>query len=313
MIAAVGAFDGYHIGHRSLLESAAAIASEIDGSWGVVTFAREDGKVLGIKGVRALFAPHEQEIIERLFGIPIIHKINFTQDIMNMSPHDFLGFIGEKYQVRGVVVGSDFRFGKGREGSADFVLRECEERGWRSQVMPLVEISPGVPVCSTAIRSALSDGDVELASTMLGHPYFCVSRVVHGAKRGRTLGFPTANIKMHPDKADIRDGVYAVIVRLSGEWRTGCMNIGRNPTFEDVDDRRIEVFIDGFDGDLYGRELPVFILKRIRDERKFDSAEALAAQISSDASEIRSVCRDDMQVRRTLWRKLEPILDGTVL
>lgn len=311
MIAAIGAFDGYHIGHQSLLNAASAYASSTNCMWGVVTFARADGRVLEIKGARALFLPHEQDFLEHFFSIPIVHKIEFTPEIKNMSPRDFLDHISSKYGVDGIVVGSDFRFGKGREGSAELMKTEGRARGWHIDVCPLIEMRPGYPICSTAIRASLAQGDVEIAMEMLGYPFFCISRVIHGSKRGRTLGFPTANLDVPREKVEMREGVYAVVVRVDGEWRAGCMNVGRNPTFGDIESRRYEVFIDGYEGDLYGRDLCVFFLKHIRGEKKFSDVGALAAQIANDVDVIRDVCRRSLQSDALIWEKLAAVSEST--
>jgi riboflavin kinase/FMN adenylyltransferase len=267
----------------------------------VVTFSREKGSVLGRKGVRSLFTGAEQATLERYFRIPSVRRIDFTDEIASMTPDRFLGCIAGEFGVDGVVVGEDFRFGRDRQGTADFLVRAGAERGWAVDIVSIRETASGVPICSTTVRNALSSGDLRYARELLGYPYFCASRVIHGNERGRKLGFPTANIEQPPEKINLPYGVYATVVRADGAWHIGAANIGDNPTFGDVGATSFEVNLADYSGDLYGNEIAVFLIERIRGEIHFDTPEALTEQIKTDTASIVGICGADLRENAAFW------------
>lgn len=308
MIAAIGAFDGFHRGHRTLLE-AAGTAAEVSGrGWGVITFCRQPGSVFARKGARFLFTNPEQHVLEKFYGIPTVHRIDFTEEIAGMSPAYFLDYIHDMYDVDGIVVGEDFRFGKDRAGDAGFLKEACEARGWVLDVIPIQKTDAGVPICSTTVRNALADGDMRYAWELLGYPYFCVSKVIHGNERGRRLGFPTANIEIPGDKVALKDGVYATVVHVNGGWHIGAANVGSNPTFNDVRGTRFEVNLVDYSGDLYGDSIAVFLSEWIRPEVRFDNADDLTRQVKSDTEQIIAIGERDLRDHEAMWRKFEKAL-----
>lgn len=315
MIAAIGAFDGFHLGHRALLERAAAKARERGSDWGVITFtdhpdmffaerACSEGNAPDAKRpFKSLFVPTEQRLLERFFSIPEVRRIEFTQEIAKMTPDEFLTRIGDDFGVNGIVVGEDFRFGRNRSGDAASLSATCSVRGWSLDVVPMRLSAGGRPICSTAVRDAVARGEMRLAWEFLGYPFFTKSSVVHGFNRGASLGFPTANVETHPRKADVRHGVYATLSCIGGAWYAGASNVGLNPTFNDVVSPRFEVNLLGYGGDLYGREIAVFMLDHIRDEIRFDNARGLAAQIARDTEAIRELSEEALSRYKPLWEK----------
>ena len=289
MIAAIGAFDGFHLGHQALLRTAADRARETGKSWGIVTFDRRPGSLLSFKGVKTLFTSDEQAILETYFSVPAVRRIDFGPRIAGMKPAAFLDYIGEAFGVDGIAVGDDFRFGKDRAGTPDILSAECRRRGWSVDVIPIQTTEGGVPICSSTVREAVARGDMGFAADLLGYPFFCKSRVVHGNARGRRLGFPTANLAIPPEKVDLRCGVYATLVRVDDDWYGGAANVGYNPTFRDVPDRRFEVNLLGYQGNLYDRTILVLILRHIRDEIRFESAQELEAQMGSDIRAVEAI------------------------
>ncbi len=277
-------------------------------AWGVVTFSRDKGSVLGRKGVRSLFTNGEQAILEAYFRIPTVQRIDFTEEIAAMTPDAFLDYAADAFGVDGVVVGRDFRFGKDRQGTTDFLLRAGAERGWSVDIVPIRHTVAGVPICSTTVRNALSVGDMRYARELLGYPYFCASRVIHGNERGRKLGFPTANIEIPPEKVDLLPGVYATIVRANGAWHIGAANVGDNPTFGDVKTTRFEVNLVDYRGDLYDREVVVFLVERIRDEIRFGTPDALTEQVRADTEAIIRICDADLREDGAFWRDFAEVL-----
>lgn len=302
MIAAIGAFDGFHRGHRTLLERAAALSSERNTPWSVVTFKRHPDNILGEADFRLLFLPAEQELLREYLAVPAVHRIMFTQAVANMLPEEFLDYIGLRYGVDGIVVGRDFCFGKDRRGTPEVLGEECGRRGWSLDVLPLLEYE-GVPLSSSRIRDAVAEGDLLAAREMLGYSFFCRGRVVHGDHRGRELGFPTANIEVSTEKVWPAAGVYAALVLCGDRWYAGAANIGRNPTFEGERDTRFEVNLLDYEGDLYGSTLTVFMLRYIRGEKHFGGAEELRAQMAEDVETARHAAGKELSSHKEMWKR----------
>ncbi|MDR1915386.1 MAG: riboflavin biosynthesis protein RibF [Synergistaceae bacterium] len=307
MIAAIGAFDGFHRGHQALLERASESAQRLNTTWGVITFSGHPDIVLGSGGFKALFTVREQSALERLFSVPEVHRLHFTREMANMTPHDFLDLISRDFGVTGVVVGEDFRFGRNRSGTCDILRNECVRRGWSADIVPDLSTDDHTVISSTAIRDAVVSGEIARAWEMLGYPFFYMSRVVHGKGRGKKLGFPTANIELAPEKIRPMNGVYATLVSVDGQLWSGAANIGRNPTFEDVDGISFEINLTDYSGDLYDRELSIFMLEFIRRERKFKNSYDLSCQINMDTKIINEITELSHITHKFLWEKFRTL------
>jgi len=284
----LGNFDGIHIGHQELVSMVIRRAKELKGQSMVVTFRPHPLKILAPEKCPPLISIYEEKIrlLEKL-GIDVLVKIPFSLDFAAMTPRDFVkdilcGLLGAKE----IFVGYNYRFGRGREGTTETLKKMGEEFGF--SVNEVEQISHnGKAVSSTAIRQLLKDGRVEDAADLLGRPYALIGIVVHGDSRGRQLGFPTANI-VSRHVIIPSDGVYAVKVAARDRCYDGVANIGFRPTF-DKQTLAIEVHLFDFDEDLYGEEVTLFFLSKIREERKFESADALIRQISKDIEEAKSI------------------------
>ncbi|MDR3165258.1 MAG: riboflavin biosynthesis protein RibF [Synergistaceae bacterium] len=324
MIAAIGAFDGFHKGHQALLERARTIAVGARRDWGAVTFAQHPDKFLSLQKVKTqdaqktqkkfkvLYAKKERRILECFLAIPTVREIEFSSRIANMSPAEFLDFISDEFGVSGIVVGEDFRFGKDRAGTTDWLSDECRERRWPLGAVPTVNDAFGEPVSSTSIREAISMGNMRYARESQGHPYFYVGRVVHGNERGRTIGYPTANLEIASEKIGARHGTYAAMAFVNGHWRAGAANIGLNPTFDDVGEMRFEVFLLDFEGNIYGSEITIFLLEHIRDETRFASVGELKERISQNVAQVRKIVERSLRDDRILWEKFRETLLGMI-
>jgi riboflavin kinase/FMN adenylyltransferase len=288
---AMGNFDGVHLGHQSVLALAHAAAAELDVPFGVVTFEPHP---------RAFFAPDAPAFrlmtagarARRLakLGVEVLYELPFNAALAGLAPEEFArDVLAGGLGVRHVVVGADFRFGKGRAGGTAG-LRELGARlGFGVTVAPLISDGQS-DFSSTAIRAALSDGRPEEAARILGHWHRVEGEVRHGDKRGRALGFPTANLWL--DGLSLpRFGVYAVLVDvLTGPHRgrySGVASLGVRPTFGGSRPN-LEVYLFDFDGDLYGAELSIALVAYQRPEEKFDDAGALVRQMQADATEART-------------------------
>ena len=287
MIAVFGAFDGFHRGHMLLFERAKELALPQNQEWGAITFEPHPGLYTGsIKGT--LFTLNERKLIQRFLKVPRIISLKFNEELAHLSPLLFWNFLRERIEVEGVLVGTDFRFGYRRTGDVTLLERFCREGNIPFLSMDLLE-HLGTKISSSLIRAHVEAGDCGSAIKNLGYPYFIWARVAHGLERGRTLGFPTANLDVPHTKLFPSAGVYAVAVFVDGQWKAGALSIGENPTFEDVLGLRAEVFILDYEGNLYDKNLLVFFLYRLRSQVRFDNVEQLTLQIGADVERARSV------------------------
>lgn len=290
MIYALGAFDGFHLGHRRLLEMAKRESAQRDTGWGVITFEGHPRMLLNRDNFKLLFTPPERDLIARYLGIPRIEKIHFTHEFAALEPREFVDYIAEKYNVDGLVIGENFRFGRGRSGTPAVLAELVRERGWSLDVIPSYKVE-GRVVSSTTTREAVLAGEMTLASELLGYPFIISGRVVQGEARGRLLGYRTANISVKEGKIYPPHGVYAAISYIEGEWRGVALNIGSNPTFDDVRRApRCEAHVIDFHYGLYDSLMRLFIIGRIRGEKKFACAEELVGQIGADVEACSARC-----------------------
>ena len=281
----VGTFDGVHAGHRAIIDTVAEKAQKRGARSVLVTFHPHPRDIInpGDAGIKLLTTLQERsEILEEL-GIDTMIVIPFDRDFSLLSSEEFIrDIIYEKIGVSEFVIGYDHQFGRNREGTIETIERLGEELGFDSYVVSKREVGEKT-VSSTAIRNAISkDGNVEEAAEFLQRPYRLNGTVVHGDKRGKEIGFPTANIKPEYSRKIIpKDGVYAVRVRINGDLYDGMMNIGTRPTF-DGSVQTLEVHLFNFDEDIYGKEVQVRFYNRIRDEKKFSGKEELITQLKED-------------------------------
>lgn len=289
---ALGNFDGVHLGHQAVLALAHAAAAELAAPFGVVTFEPHPRSVFapGAPAFRLMTADARAHRFERL-GVEVLYELPFDAALAALSPEAFVReVLAEGLGVRHVSVGADFRFGHGRAGDAVLLERLGPTSGFGVTIVPLVCDALG-DYSSTAIRKALTDGRPEEAARILGHSHRIEGVVQHGDKRGRTLGFPTANIVL--DGLHLpRLGVYAVRIQVldgphAGTY-DGVASIGVRPTFGGGKAPNLEVMLFDFSGDLYGATLSVGLVAFLRPELAFPSAEALVAQMHADVAEARA-------------------------
>jgi riboflavin kinase/FMN adenylyltransferase len=281
MIFALGAFDGFHLGHQRLLETAKERAIKSGTEWGVITFEGHPQLLFNKDSFKLLFTPEEREMLIMYLDIPAVDKIPFNITLADMLPADFLDHIAKRVPIDGLVIGENFRFGRARIGTPELLSDLCDDRGWTLDVIGSYRLKGGV-VSSTAVREAVLRGQVESACEMLGYPFMIQSKVIKGDGRGRVLGFPTANLSVRPNKIYPARGSYAGITFIDGTWYPVALNIGYNPTFEGARGLHCEAHIVGFEGDLYEKTITLHIIARNREEMKFDGADALVRQLKKD-------------------------------
>jgi riboflavin kinase/FMN adenylyltransferase len=281
MLLTIGVFDGVHLGHRHLISKLKELAGKQGNLSGVITFSQHPQEVLSPKtrlpsltGLEQRLALLEDE------GIDIVIPLPFTPQLANLSPKQFLSLLKEYLKMKGLVVGPDFALGKGRQGDINALRKLGQEMDFSLTVVPPMTID-GETVSSTAIRKALAEGDIKRAQKLLGRPFRLQGRVGSGDKRGIKLGFPTANLEVEPGQALPAGGVYACRAYINSQSYPAMTNIGTRPTFGGGP-RLIEVYLLDYNGDLYGHELAIDIIERLRDEKKFDTPEQLIEQIAED-------------------------------
>lgn len=288
---AIGNFDGVHLGHRAVIGEAAAIAKAEGVPLSVLTFEPHPRRFFapGQAPFRLTPLHAKAELMEGL-GVDLLLVQRFDKTFSSKTAEVFvddviIGGLGARH----VIAGYDFVFGKARGGSCETLLKLGERHGFHFTAVGACEDPDGLAYSSTRIRDHLAEGRPDAAARLLGRPFAIEGRVVRGDQRGRTIGFPTANVRLGRYLRPAR-GVYAVKVRIDAapfEWR-GVANLGKRPTFAGEDDL-LEVFLFDFEGDIYGKRLSVGLIEFIRPEKKFDGIDALKAQIATDTARARAL------------------------
>lgn len=279
-----GTFDGVHRGHRKVLKSVTDTSASVGGESMLITFYPHPRLVLypDDSSLRLLSTIEEKTHLVEAAGIDHMLVLPFTDEVAKLSPLDFVrNVLVEKLNVHTMIVGYDHRFGRNREGSFEDLLNFGEMFGFQVLEIPASEIE-AIAVSSTRIRKSLSEGDLELANELLGHFYGIEGTVVHGKKLGRTIGYPTANIQSSEAfKLIPAEGVYAALCTVDGITYKGAANIGQNPTISGKG-FSMEVYLFHFDQDIYEKHVELKLVRFLREERRFESIEALREQIEKD-------------------------------
>ena len=288
-VIALGFFDGVHLGHGALLRRAAEEAKKRGCESAVFTFDRPPKEVITGVPCPLINSPEDRaELVKRLYGIDEMIMVPFD-DEMRTTPWDrfVTDILVGRYGAVHLVAGHDHHFGHRNQGSPELLKEKCAELGLGCNIIPAVTLN-GVTVSSTHIRKLLEEGDVETARAFLGHPHVLTQTVGHGRQLGRTIGIPTANLVAPPHVLLPKRGVYAAKITLpDGRAFGGVTNVGVRPTVNNGQDVTVEPWILDFDGDLYGQAIRVEFFRRLRDERKFESLDALRSQIETDAVKTR--------------------------
>jgi riboflavin kinase/FMN adenylyltransferase len=286
----IGVFDGVHLGHRLLISELMAQARRKGFLAGIVTFRQhpEDLLAAGRKLPFITDIKTRTKFLKEV-GVDFIVTLSFTRELADLAPRRFIELLRRHLRMRGLVVGADFALGKGRKGDIAMLRRLGKQMDFAVTVVPPLKIN-GEVVSSTALRRALSVGDINKVRELTGRPFSLHGKVVKGAGRGEALGFPTANLNVKFGQALPPDGVYIGLTHFDGETYESLTNIGNNPTFGDAE-RSIESFLVDYKGDLYGIEIQLDIIARLRDEKKFESAAGLKKQIAVDVAQGKKILK----------------------
>ena len=298
-VIALGTFDGLHLGHTDVINTARDYAERNGLKLAVFTFSNHPLALIrpDLVPVRIISAEEKIKLLES-FGVDYLINIPFTEDFAALSPDEFLEKLA-CFNYRCLVVGENFTYGFLGSGKTETLERSGRKNGFDVIVRPLVKMNGNV-VSSTGIRNLIQAGHIEYANRMLGRAYAITGKIVHGEQRGRKLGFPTANIELlHGEMAVPAPGVYAVTASIEGSIYEGMGNIGNNPTFNDVEHARLEVNLFNCSGDLYGKTMSVQFHKYIRAEKKFSGVEELCRQIEEDKNAIKTYFLNKKQLPDT--------------
>lgn len=279
----LGNFDGLHIGHMALINTLIRESQLNNLNSIVYTFTKHPENILRKKLITPLLLT-EQKKIDLLGEISLdyLYFDEFNEDFSRLSPEDFVKkILLDKLNIKLAVAGYDYRFGYMGQGDIPFLKELGQKYGFKVVVIPAIKCDDEV-ISSTRIRNCIINGELETAYKLLGRNYSITAEVVSGRRIGNTIGFPTANI--HPERFLVlpENGVYITKTLLDGKLYNSMTNVGYNPTFEDVKQKTVETHIIDFNQDIYGKKIEVFFLKKIRNEKKFESVELLKAQISKD-------------------------------
>jgi riboflavin kinase/FMN adenylyltransferase len=284
----IGVFDGVHLGHRHLLEHLTARARETGCLSGVVTFKTHPEKVLRRRETVPWITTLQERVrLLRAAGINVVVPVTFTHDVAGLTAREFILLLRKHLMMCDLVLGPDFALGKNRKGDTTYLQNLGEELDFRVEVVRPARLGDEI-VSSSAIRRLLAAGNIDKVNKMLGRHFSLEGRVMGGDKRGRTLGFPTANLKVQPEQSMPGDGIYATIAHLKDRSFPSVTNIGIRPTFEGRK-RLIETFIFDFHEDIYARKLKIDLVAGIRQEMKFNSIEELKEQMTRDSEKAREI------------------------
>ncbi|MCB0100579.1 MAG: bifunctional riboflavin kinase/FAD synthetase [Anaerolineales bacterium] len=285
----IGVFDGVHRGHCEIIQQLVQNAHAQNVPAAVLTFEPHPASVLTGREIRCLTTPDERADLLGALGVDVVVTQRFTPDLSTVPAHEYMSRLKARLGMSHLLIGYDFALGKGREGNAPRLAEIGSELGYSVEVIPALSDESGV-ISSTEIRKLVATGNMQEAAKLLGYPYSMSGEVIHGAGRGKTINFPTANVDYAKTKATPPNGIYACWARLGNERFMAATNIGLNPTF--TPERQIpslEAYLLDFDRDIYGESMTLEFMVRLRDEIRYTTVEALIKQIHEDVDQTRTI------------------------
>jgi riboflavin kinase/FMN adenylyltransferase len=288
----VGVFDGVHRGHQEIIKALTAGAHANDAPAVVLTFDPHPAIVLGRGDIKLLTLSDERAELLGELGVDVVITHPFDKDVANITALDFMKQLKNHLGLQYLVLGYDSTLGKNREGNPTRLTEIGQELGYAVEVVSALSDESGV-ISSTEIRKLISTGNVAEAERLMGHPYSLYGAVIHGDGRGKRINVPTANIGYSHEKIIPANGIYACWAYLQGERFRAAINIGINPTFTpDKQIPNVEVYLLDFDSEIYGQDVRLEFVERLRDEVKFDSVDVLVEQIWKDVAQVRELLGD---------------------
>ncbi len=287
VILTIGFYDGIHKGHQEIIRYVTGQAKRKKGKSCIITFSSHPSSFFSGRSLSLISTWEEKEEILAQAGIDLVLLLDFTSQLTSLSPHSFVEKIRQNLRIWEIVVGEDFVFGDKREGNVRW-LRENEKIfEYKLKVIPSLKVGEE-KVGSSLIRHWLKEGEIRKATLWLGRYPTILGKVIKGKRRGRNLGYPTANLETHPEKLLPGPGVYAGKVMVGGDYYKGIVNVGGKPTFKDMS-FGVEVFILGFQEDIYGEEIKIELVARLRAIEQFPSSLDLAKRLGEDKREAEKI------------------------
>ncbi|HKG54884.1 MAG TPA: bifunctional riboflavin kinase/FAD synthetase [Anaerolineales bacterium] len=285
----IGVFDGVHRGHQEIIKKLTTGAHTNDAPAVVLTFDPHPASVLSGHEIKCLTLPDERADLLGKLGVDVVITERFTRELSTVTAYDFMSRLTQQLGLQYLLIGYDFALGKGREGNAARLTEIGSELGYNVEVIAALSDKSGV-ISSTEIRKLIEVGNVAEAARLLGRPYSLHGPVIHGDGRGRTIDVPTANISYSHDKMIPAKGIYACWAFLKNKKYQAAINIGTNPTFTpDKQSPNVEAHLLDFHEDIYGKDVQLELVARLRDELKFDSVETLLEQIWRDVEDTKRI------------------------
>jgi len=285
----IGVFDGVHRGHQEIIKKLTTGAHTNDAPAVVLTFDPHPASVLSEHEIKCLTLPDERADLLGKLGVDVVITERFTRELSTVTAYDFMSRLTHQLGLQHLLIGYDFALGKGREGNAARLTEIGSELGYNVEVIAALSDKSGV-ISSTEIRKLIEVGNVAEAARLLGRPYSLHGPVIHGDGRGRTIDVPTANISYSHDKMIPAKGIYACWAFLKNKKYQAAINIGTNPTFTpDKQSPNVEAHLLDFHEDIYGKDVQLELVARLRDELKFDSVETLLEQIWRDVEDTKRI------------------------
>jgi riboflavin kinase/FMN adenylyltransferase len=288
----IGSFDGVHRGHQAIVRKLVAGAHAVGAPAVVLTFFPHPSIILrGRSGPFYLTSPDERATVLGQLGVDHVITLKFDKTLASQTARSFVQSLYDHLGLRHLCIGHDFALGRGREGDLPFLQNLGKELGYTINIMRPI-LHQGQVVSSSRIRATLLEGDVQSAKAMLGRQYQVQGEVVAGDGRGRTIGIPTANLEVWPERLLPKSGVYACLACVDGQTHRAVVNIGVRPTFESQEALpRAEAHLLDYAGDLYGKDMTLLFVARLRDEQRFPGVQALVNQIQADISKAKKILR----------------------
>ena len=277
---ALGSFDGLHLWHLSLVRKVRELAIKNGGKSIVFTFKNHPRAFINNNNLELIMTNEEKLKVLECENINVVAFKDFDENIMKISPEDFVEWLCESYNVKGIVVGFNFKFGYKNLGDTELLEKLQKKYGYKLYIMNPYKLEDKI-ISSTYIRNLILDGNVKKAFLMLSRPYMLSGKVIHGKKLGRTIGFPTANLEINDKKVIPKKGVYYTNVDIEGKIFKGITSVGNNPTVNGKE-LTIETYILDFNNNIYEKEIKVYFIDRIRDEIKFNNIDELTKQLKKD-------------------------------
>ena len=297
--AGIGNFDGIHLGHKKIIDAVKRHSEENSTLSCVITFTPHPQKVLGRKEVSLIFPLERRFRMLESTGIDAVICLNFTHELSKVSAENFVeDILLDRLKIKDIVVGPGFSFGHKRRGNVDLLRSMGKTHGFNTVVAEAARVDDRV-VSSSAIRNLVREGEIRESNRFFGYDYYIEGVVVEGERRGRKLGFPTVNLDTEWEILP-KPGVYATYIKFSDGFRGSITNIGFRPTFEESK-LTVETHIFDFNDDLYGDEVRVNFVERLRDEKRFESVDKLVEQINHDIEAVREILRDCPKDER-IWK-----------